>query len=99
MADVAVDTGGVRPVGLDRDDGEAVTLDQATADGRAGAIKFGGAVARLAEQDQAGVGEALEQIGEGGIVDVGQRLGSRGDEVRNGFSISWSFGVRWSHPT
>ena len=32
-------------------------------------------MARLAEQDDAGVGEAVERLGEGGIVDIGQRLG------------------------
>ena len=81
VADVAVDAGGVGPVGLDRDDREAVPLDQPPRDRRAGAVEFGRAVAGLAEQDDPRVGEAVEGLGEGGIVDVRQRLGGRGDKI------------------
>ena len=62
VAHVAVDGGGVRPVRLDGDDGEAVLLDQPAGDRGAGAVEFRRAVARLAEQHDAAVGEAVEQL-------------------------------------
>ena len=69
VAHVAVDRGRVGPVGLDGDDGEAVLLDQPARDRRAGAVELRRAVARLAEQHDAAVGEAVEQLPERGIVE------------------------------
>jgi len=59
----AVDGGGIRPVCLHRDDGEAVPLDEALRDGGAGAVEFRRAVARLAEEDDAAVRETVEEAG------------------------------------
>ena len=74
MAYVAIDHRGIGPVGLERDDAEAVPLDQPPGDRRARAIELRRAVAGLAEQHHAAVGIAVEALGEGGIVDVGQRF-------------------------
>ena len=74
MADEAIDIGRVGPVGLDRDDVEAVSLDQPARDRGAGAVEFAGAVARLAEQDDPRLAEPVERAGEGGIVDRRQQL-------------------------
>ena len=70
MAHIAVHDRRVRPVGLDGDDGEAVLLDQAPRDGGTRAIELGRAMAGFAEQDNAAVGEAIEQAAEGGIVEA-----------------------------
>ena len=61
MAHIGVDAGGVGPIGFDRDDGEAVPLDEPAGDRGPGAVEFRGAVARLAEQHHLGVGKAVEQ--------------------------------------
>ena len=76
MAHVVVDAGGVGPVGLDRDDGEAVPLDQPPGDRRARAVELRGAVRRLAEQHHLGVGVAVEQRREG-VVRRRWRAGAR----------------------
>src|SRR5215218_1949559 len=60
MPYVAVDGRGVRPVGLHRNDVEPVTLDQPLPDGRARTVEFARSMARLAEQDDARVTEAVE---------------------------------------
>ncbi len=82
MPDIAVDIGRVGPVRLDRDDVEAVPLDQPPRDRRASAVEFGRAVARLAEQDEAGVAEPVEWRGEAGIIDLRQRLGGIAHQCR-----------------
>jgi hypothetical protein len=66
---------GVGPVGLDGDEAESVLLDQAPRDRRPGAIELARAVAGLAQQHDARVGEAIERTGEGWIVYVRQGLG------------------------
>ena len=52
-----------------------MALDQALGDRGAGAVELGGAVAGLAEQNDAGIGEAVDEFGEGRIVDTGQQFG------------------------
>ena len=83
MAHVGVDARRVGPIGLDRDDREAVPLDQAARDRRAGAIEFGGAVGRFAEQHHLGVGEAVEESAEIlGALGRGHRLAKALDGLR-----------------
>ena len=82
VTDIAVDGRRVRPVRLDGDNAKAVPLDQPFRDCGTGAIEFGRAVAGLAEQDHARVGEAIEDVPEGRIVDVRQRLGRSADQLR-----------------
>ena len=60
-ADVAVDAVGVGPVGLDGDAGETLLLDQPAGDQGALAVELVGAVRGLAEQDEAGVADLLQQ--------------------------------------
>ena len=64
MADIAVDPRGIGPVGLDRDDVEAVIDDQALCDRGAGTVEFRSAVRRLAEQHHLGVTKAVEKRAE-----------------------------------
>ena len=45
------------------------SLDQLARDRRAGAVELRGAVARFAQQHDAAVGEAVEQLSERGIVE------------------------------
>jgi hypothetical protein len=52
--------------------------------GRAGAVELRGAVAGLTEQHDPAVGEAVEQPSERGAVEVGERLGSLCDHLREG---------------
>ena len=61
VPDIAVDTRRIGPVGLDRDDGEAVLLDQSTGDRRSGPVELGRAVGRLAEEYDIGIAEAVEE--------------------------------------
>lgn len=74
-ANLAVDGRRIGPVSLDCDDREPLLLDQAPRNRIAGAVEFGGAVAGLAEQNDAGIGEAVDEFGEGRIVDTGQQFG------------------------
>ena len=85
---IAVDGRRVRPIGLHRNGVEAVFLDETPRDRRAGAIEFAGSVAGLAEQDHSGAGEAIERLGEGVVIDVGQGFGSRREPRR------WRHGQR-----
>ena len=79
-----IDGGRVGPIGLDRHDVEAVLFDQPAGDRRAGAIEFARTVAGFAQQDDTGVGVTIKGDGEGGIVDIGQRLGCGGETTRGG---------------
>ena len=82
MAHVSVDARRIGPIGLDRDDGEAVLLDQAPRDRGAGAIEFRGAVGRLAEEHHLGIGEAIEHRAERFILaDRRQRLSVLAHEI------------------
>ena len=56
------------------DDRETMVLDQTTGDSGAGAVEFGCAMARLAEQHHAGGGKAVERAAEGRVIDGLQRL-------------------------
>ena len=62
MPHVAVQCLGVGPIGLDRNDREAMMLDEMPRDRGASAVELGRAVARFAQQDYAAVREAIEQI-------------------------------------
>jgi hypothetical protein len=75
VANVAVDTVGVRPVGFDGDDREAVPLDQPAGDGRPRPVELRRTMGGLAQEDDLGGGEAIEQRSERVIVVEGwQRL-------------------------
>ena len=82
VAHVAIGCGGIGPVRLDGNDCETVGLDQALRDRRAGAIKFGCAVAGLAQQDDAAIGEAVKELSESGIIEPGQRISRFCNHVR-----------------
>ncbi len=57
----AVDAVGVGPVGLDRDGGEALLVDQASGDPRTLAVELVSAVRGLADEDEASVPDAVHQ--------------------------------------
>ena len=78
-ADEAVDAIGVGPVGLDGHGVEALLADQPLGDLRTLAIKLVRAVRRLADQDEAGVADQLQE----GIIVVG-RTRSRCTAVTHG---------------
>jgi len=80
VAHMPVDRGGIGPVGLDRDDREAMFLDQPPRDRGAGAVEFGRAMAGLAKQHHPRVGIAIEQAAEAGIVEAWQQLGGVADD-------------------
>ena len=82
MAHIAVGCGGIGPVRLDGNNGEAMLLDQPFGDGRAGAIELVCAVAGLAQQDDAALGEAMRSTYE--RVRAG-RNGVAVAEARDGF--------------
>ncbi len=64
VTDIAVDPRGIRPVGFDRDDVEAVVDDQALRNRGAGAVELRSAVRRLAEQHHPRIAEPVEQFAE-----------------------------------
>ena len=64
VADIAVDPRRIGPIGLDRDDIEAVIDDQPLRDRGARPVEFRGAVRRLAEQHHAGIAEPIEEPAE-----------------------------------
>src|SRR5439155_21998836 len=64
VTDVTVDPRRIGPVGLDRDDGEAMIDDQALRDRGAGTVELRGAVRRLAEQHDPRVAEPVEKSAE-----------------------------------
>lgn len=74
-SDVLIDMPGIRPVGLDGDDVEAMLFDQAPGDRHSGAIELAAAVACLAQQDDARVSVAVEQRCECRRIQVRQRFG------------------------
>ena len=74
VADVAVDRGGVGPVRLDRDDREAMLLDQPPRNRGARAVELRRTVARFAEQDDTGTGEPIERFAEGRVGGIRQRF-------------------------
>lgn len=73
-----------------------MVLDQALGDFGAGSVEFGGAVAAIAEEDDAVVCEAGEVGGEVGVVDGGEGTGGGGEEVLEGH-ILLSFGKEFEH--
>ena len=78
-AHIGVIDRGIRPIGFDRDDIEAVLLDQHRSNRRAGVVELGRAMRRLAEQHHALMGEALGEAGQ--LVEIAERLCRLGDEV------------------
>ncbi|GHH25645.1 hypothetical protein GCM10008023_39230 [Sphingomonas glacialis] len=72
---MAVDRGSVGPVGLNRHDRKAMTLDQVTSYGGTGTIEFGSTMRRLTEQNDACAGEAIEGRTKGGVVQRRQGFG------------------------
>jgi hypothetical protein len=63
MPHETVEPVGVRPIGLDRNDVEAMPLDQHATDRGAGAVEFGSPVRPLAQHHDESVAEALEWQG------------------------------------
>jgi hypothetical protein len=86
VPDEPVERRRIGPVGLERDDRKAVPFDQPPGDRGPCAIIFVRAVTCLAEEDDPGVGIAVEMGREARIVYVGQRLGRIGDHFRNASS-------------
>jgi hypothetical protein len=60
VADVAVDTCGVGPIRLDRDDIEPVLFNQAARDRRSGLVEFRSAMARLPKKDNLRIRKTIE---------------------------------------
>ena len=79
---MAVDRQRIGPVGLDRDDAEAVLFYQAPGDRGARAIELRRTVARLAEQHDAAVGEAVECIDEPLVLRLRQPARGLPDQLR-----------------
>ena len=73
VTDVSVIDRRIRPVGLNRHDVEAVTVDQHLRDARSGLVELRGAVGRLAEQDHTAVAEPLDEIAQ--LVQIAEGLG------------------------
>jgi hypothetical protein len=59
--DEAIDPIAVRPIAFDGDEGESLLLDEALRDLRAPGIELGGAMRRLAEQQEARIANQLQQ--------------------------------------
>ena len=58
---MAIDAGGVGPVGLHRDRGEALVLQEAARQARALTVELVGAVRGLADEDDARVADQVQQ--------------------------------------
>ncbi len=71
-AHMAVDPRRIRPVRFGRDDGKSVALHQPSGDRRPGSVELGRAMTGLADQYDAGIGEAIETIGKTFVVRRGQ---------------------------
>jgi hypothetical protein len=82
MAHIAIGCGGIGPVRLDSDDRKAVRLNEPLGDGSAGAIELGRPVARLTQQDDTALGEAVEEFPECPIIDLRKGFGRLGDQFR-----------------
>jgi hypothetical protein len=65
MPDVAIDRGGVWPVGLNGHNGESMSFDQPTGDRSARGIKFGRAMGRLSQQDDLRIAKTVEKCAKG----------------------------------
>ena len=74
MANVAVDPGGVRPIGLHRDRPEAPVSDELARDAGPHPVELRGAMGGFPEQDHAGVPDPIEQRAELDGLDVFQRF-------------------------
>lgn len=64
---------GVRPVGFDCDNREAVFLDQPARDGSARPVKLRGSMGRFTEQHYTSVAEPVEGVGKAGSSSAGKR--------------------------
>lgn len=60
VPDIAIDVFHIRPVGLYRDDREAMRRDQVSGNGGVRLVKFACAMARLAEHHHPAVGQAIQ---------------------------------------
>jgi len=83
VADIPVNLGGIRPVGLHGHHGEALLHDQLTRDAITHLVEFRRAVRRLAQQDDPGVFDSPQQGPEVCIVDLTERLAAGCNEAAN----------------
>src|SRR4051812_6896453 len=81
MANVAIDRRGIGPIRLDRNDRETVLLDEPAGDRRACPVELRRSMTCFAKQNDAPVGEPIEQLAEGLIVEIRKRLGRHGDHI------------------
>lgn len=81
MANVMVDRGGVGPICFHRDNRKALLFDQVPRDRGAGLVELRRAVARFAQQDDAGLREAIEQGTEVGTAEGRQRFDGGTDHL------------------
>lgn len=81
-SDVAVYEGGIGPVGLDRDNGKPMVLDEPFRDRRAGLVEFRGAMGRLSKEHDRSVSKAVEERAKSGrILEGWQRLARMAQQV------------------
>lgn len=93
-ADVAVYGFGVGPVGFDGDDVEAVVFNHVFGQGGAGAVKLGGAVGAVADEEDSAVAETVQEAGEGGFEAGGGGEGSHvGSEEVDGRFVRFGLWV------
>ena len=83
MTDKVVDAVRVRPIALDRDDVEALILDQRLRDPRANAVELGRAVRRFANQNDARFADPADEAREIGVAAVLEGLAMLRDEPRD----------------
>src|ERR1700722_1147760 len=85
MADILVDSRSIGPIGLDRDEVEALAQNQFLRDARAHPVELRSSVSGLAEQDDLRIGDPIEQRAEVDFVDVIDRLGVFANQFRDRF--------------
>ena len=80
VSHIAVDPRCVRPVGLERHEPDPATFDQLPGDTRPHPVELGCAMRGLADEDQGGVSDPIEQRAQIDVVDGGDGFGRFRDE-------------------